>query len=191
MSSTLLVRPWPSRRMAIACWVACALVVVAVFVNGGFAELAAYGPVALAGAALAWAVFWEPHVRVDADGVDLANVWRTVTIPWGALESVDTRWGLRLVTTTKRYSSWAVPARSRYRRPRPDEPTPDLLDLPPETGQTVSANSEEVGRVIETRLLAGAGGGETATVTARANARSIGLVLGSAALAASTIALFG
>ncbi|GAA4421778.1 hypothetical protein GCM10023169_15120 [Georgenia halophila] len=194
MRSTITVRAGSSKALAVVSWVACAVVLVTMGMNGGLAELAAYGGVPLAAAALAWAVFWQPHVRVDDEGVTLANVWRTVRVPWSALESVDTRWGLRLHTKRKRYSSWAVPARSRYRKSgnQDQQPSSSLLELPDGAERTVSADSEQIGRVIETRLLAGAGSGpDPEQVRATLNTRSVAVVLAAVALAVLTVTLFG
>ncbi|MFC7404982.1 PH domain-containing protein [Georgenia alba] len=194
MRSTITVRAGSSKTMAVLCWLGCAAVLVTVALNGGAAELAAYGAVPVAAAALVWAVFWEPHVTVDRDGVCLANVWRTIRVPWSLLESVDTRWGLRLHTSGKRYSSWAVPARSRYRPGDRNSrhPEPDLLEVPDGEERIVSADSEQIGRVIETRLLGGAASGAAEDqVSTTLNTRPIAVVLGTAAVAALTVTLLG
>ncbi len=74
-----------------------------------------YGaPVALVGL-LAWLAFWRPQVEVSDGGVEVRNVWRTVHVPWPALQEVDSRLGLRLVTAYGSYQAWAVPAPRRTR----------------------------------------------------------------------------
>jgi hypothetical protein len=42
--------------------------------------------------------------------VTLRNVFRTVRLPWPAIESVDGRYGLRLGTAYGRFTAWAAPA---------------------------------------------------------------------------------
>jgi hypothetical protein len=64
------------------------------------------------GAAI-YAVFWRPAVIVDDDGVLLLNVLRDVRVPWAALEAVETRYALTLVTAEHRYASWAAGAPGR------------------------------------------------------------------------------
>lgn len=79
-------------------------------------------PVALVGL-LAWLAFWRPQVEVSDGGVEIRNVWRTVHVPWPALEEIDGRLGLRLVTAYGSYQAWAVPAPRRTRRGREPEPS--------------------------------------------------------------------
>jgi hypothetical protein len=80
------------------------------------------GPVALVGL-LAWLAFWRPQVQVSDGGVEIRNVWRTVHVPWPALQDIDSRLGLRLVTAYGSYQAWAVPAPRRTRGATPVEPT--------------------------------------------------------------------
>lgn len=63
--------------------------------------------------AAVWALFWNPHVRVDADGVLLQNPLRRIVLPWQAIELVDTKWALALRTKAGQYTAWAAPAPSR------------------------------------------------------------------------------
>ena len=58
----------------------------------------------------AWALFWRPCVVVDDGGVRLVNPFRTIDVPWPAIEAVDTRWALTLITAYGRFTSWAAPA---------------------------------------------------------------------------------
>ena len=65
----------------------------------------------LAGAA--WAVFWQPEVRVDETSIVLVNVWHRVEVPWQLLIGIETKWTLTLVTAEQRYKAWAAPAPGR------------------------------------------------------------------------------
>jgi hypothetical protein len=67
----------------------------------------------LAVGAVMYAVLWRPAVVVDAEGVRLLNVLRDVRIPWAALESVETRYTLTLITAGRSYASWAAGAPGR------------------------------------------------------------------------------
>jgi hypothetical protein len=67
----------------------------------------------LAVGAVIYAVFWRPAVVVDPEGVLLRNVLRDVRVPWAALEAVETRYALTLVTAEHRYVSWAAGAPGR------------------------------------------------------------------------------
>lgn len=67
----------------------------------------------LAVGAAIYAVFWRPAVVVDPEGVRLLNVLRDVRVPWAALEAVETRYALTLVTAGHRCVSWAAGAPGR------------------------------------------------------------------------------
>ncbi|HSE70011.1 MAG TPA: PH domain-containing protein [Nocardioidaceae bacterium] len=61
----------------------------------------------------AWAAYWRPQVEVSDGGLVIRNVWRTTTIPWPAVNEVETRYGLRVHTAYGRFAAWAVPAPAR------------------------------------------------------------------------------
>lgn len=67
-------------------------------------------------ASLGWVLLIRPHVRVDRDGVTLANLVRDVSVPWSLLDDVDCRWNLTLYAGERRFVSWALG--SEIKRPR-------------------------------------------------------------------------
>lgn len=83
------------------------------------------GAIALIGgiAAAAWALFLRPHVRLQADGVVLANVVSNTVVPFDAVDEITHHWALELHDTQgRRHSSWAVPVkRERVRRRHVDD----------------------------------------------------------------------
>jgi hypothetical protein len=98
-----------SRVFAGICWGTAAV--------GIAATLASAGPAGLPGAApllfiayMGWVLFWRPAVVVRDTGVTLENPYRTITVPWEALATVDTRYALTLVTPRGKYAAWAAPA---------------------------------------------------------------------------------
>lgn len=154
MGPTVVFRPDSSRVYAVICWVVAAAVLVAFAVNGGVVELVRYGALPLAVAAFGWTVFWRPHVAVGPDGVTLANVVRTVVVPWGAIDTVETRWGLRLRTAAGAFGAWAAPARAGFGRARSLREAENLPDRLFRGAGTVHASGDAaaVGFVIEDRL---------------------------------------
>lgn len=136
-------------------------------VSGVVAGLAAWGvlaegglgawrqlawPLLLAGAG--WLVFWAPHLRVDADGVVVRNVLRSVQVPWAALRAVETRFALTLCTDELECQVWAAPVPGRHAAARigPDQ----LADLPASTytgagvrpGDALSTPSGQAGYLV-------------------------------------------
>jgi hypothetical protein len=61
-----------------------------------------------------WATFWRPRVVVSDAGVRLVNVSRTIDVPWPALQSIESRWALTLVTAYGRFTAWGAPAPGAY-----------------------------------------------------------------------------
>ena len=57
-----------------------------------------------------WWLAWYPAVVIGDQGVVLRNPVRTVSVPWNALVTVDTKYALTLVTPRGKYSAWAAPA---------------------------------------------------------------------------------
>src|SRR5919202_2563827 len=80
-------------------------------------------------------VFVRPRVETIDDGVVLVNPYRTALVPWAALQRVDARLSLELVTPGRRFTSWAATG-SRNARPRRRRWTEDDPQLAREQGDT-------------------------------------------------------
>jgi len=65
-------------------------------------------------AAIAFALFWFPSVRVAVDTITVRNVFSTVHIPWAAIQNVDTKYALTITTSSGKVTAWASPAPNRY-----------------------------------------------------------------------------
>ncbi|WP_051706502.1 PH domain-containing protein [Nocardioides aequoreus] len=98
---------------------------VAVGALGAVATLAAGSAVTLRYAALlalfallGWAAFWRPGVEVSDGGVLVVNTLRSVHVPWPAVEEVEGRYGLRLVTAYGAVQAWGAQAPSGTARAR-------------------------------------------------------------------------
>jgi hypothetical protein len=61
-----------------------------------------------------YATFWRPRLIIRESGVNVRNIVVTHEIEWGAIERVDTKWGLTFFLKNRRISVWAAPAPSRY-----------------------------------------------------------------------------
>src|SRR5690554_7091068 len=113
MGPTESLRPSSSRPIAVAVAACCAIAVVFVLVSGvtAAAALRALGIAGLV-AVLAWTLYWRPEVEVSDGGIRIVNPWRSVHVPWPALESVDERWSFTVATVHGgRVSAFAAPAR--------------------------------------------------------------------------------
>jgi hypothetical protein len=102
------------RILAVVTWMMVAAGLIAVLVDQGLAGILRHGSWLLLVAVLAWALFFNPRVQVDTAGVVIVNVFRTIALPWPAIQAVDTRWALTLDTAYGRYMAWAAPAPGRY-----------------------------------------------------------------------------
>jgi hypothetical protein len=94
---------------------------VATAVGGGVDTVLRFAaPLALFGV-LGWGAFWQPRVEVSDGGVLVVNTLRTVQVPWPAIESVDGRYGLRLVTAYGAVSAWGAAAPVGRQRARGEQ----------------------------------------------------------------------
>lgn len=108
------LRPRFSMVLAVAIAVMGALGIASLVVAGDFGGMLRYSPGVLLLVWLVWIAFWLPAVVIAEDAVTVRNPFRTVTVPWGAIRRVDTRWALRLATTGGAFTAWSAPAPSRY-----------------------------------------------------------------------------
>lgn len=116
---TVVLRPRSSQALGVS-MVAAAAVGVVVATLEGRSQVLSYGaPLVLFGL-LGWAAYWCPHVEVSDGGVKVANTWRTVQVPWPAIEEVEGRYGLRMRTSYGTVNAWGAPAPSGRARARAD-----------------------------------------------------------------------
>jgi hypothetical protein len=120
MGPTVVLRSGSSRILGAAMVVGAVLAMATAVLDGPGALLRYAAPSVLFGL-LGWAAFWQPHVEVSDGGVSLANTWRTIEVPWPALQEVEGRYGLKLRTAYGAFTAWAAGApsgRDRLRRPQ-------------------------------------------------------------------------
>lgn len=104
-----MFRPTFGRVLCIALWIICA---VALVLTGRerLGQVLSVLPWLLLASGTVWVLFWNPRVQVDDAGVHLVNLLRTIDVPWPAIQQVDTKWALTLVTAYGRFTAWAAPA---------------------------------------------------------------------------------
>ncbi len=105
--------PTASRIGAGGVWVIAAWWAGDLALAGRTADLLDVLPWLLLVCVVVWAVFWRPAVLVDDDAVTLRNPLRETRVPWSALEGVETRFALTLLTERGRHQSWAAAAPGR------------------------------------------------------------------------------
>lgn len=88
----------------------CVVALASSMVHDGFSALWTVGPWMALVALVMWGAYWNPKVIVDDGGVHLVNILRTVTVPWPAIEDIETKWSLTLVTAYGKFTAWAAPA---------------------------------------------------------------------------------
>jgi hypothetical protein len=125
---TVVLRSRGSQALAVA-MVGAALLGLVVVATDGADQLLAYGaPLVLFGL-LGWAGFWQPHVEVSDGAVRVVNTWRTVLVPWPAVDEVEGRYGLRLVTAYGNVTAWAAsPPAGRTRAKTANSPAASLVN---------------------------------------------------------------
>lgn len=103
-------RPWYGRALTVTIASICAVTIGVVAWKEGVREAAAFAPWLALMTLACWACFWRPCVGVSESGVRLVNVTRTVDVPWPAIQLIETKWALTLVTAVGTFTSWAAPA---------------------------------------------------------------------------------
>jgi hypothetical protein len=117
MGTTVLLRSRSARALAVA-MVAVAAVGLVSAVIDGLDVVLVYGAPLLAIGLLGWAAFWMPYVEISDGEVLVRNTLRTVHVPWPAIESVEGRYGLRLVTAYGSVTAWAASSPGGRQRAR-------------------------------------------------------------------------
>ncbi|MDO4918840.1 PH domain-containing protein [Kocuria sp.] len=102
-------------RAASAPWLTGFLVLLGLVVavtgwGGTGAQHAAAVCGCLALVALGYALYWRPRLEVHPNEVRLVNPVRTVSIPWGRIVDVRTRFAVTVATAERAHSSFALPA---------------------------------------------------------------------------------
>src|SRR5918998_1311301 len=67
-------------------------------VSGDWSGLVRFGALPLLLMVVVWALFWAPELRVEEHAVTVRNVLRTFSVPWTAIERIDTKYALTLYT---------------------------------------------------------------------------------------------
>lgn len=108
-------------------------------------------------AAVAWAVFLRPHVRLYADGVVLANILTDTTVPFAAVEDITHQWALELHDREgRKHSSWAIPVkRERVRRGTVDDFAETTSTRRGSAGRTAQGVADEAQRALQRWRLDG------------------------------------
>jgi Bacterial PH domain len=152
------VRTWYGRALTVAIGVICAGMCISLGLTGSWEDAALVAPWAALIALACWAAFWRPMVAVSPGGVRIVNVTRTIDIPWPAIQDVETKWALTLVTAYGRFTAWSAPApgarsalrslvvdarRDVPRTPPPDRPRhrPEQVVAPGELADTPSGSA--------------------------------------------------
>jgi len=95
-------------------WAVCAVAVVTMVVTGRWADLARYGALAVLVGYVVWLLFWSPSVTIAPSGVAVRNLLRVHDVSWPAIQNIDTKYALTLMTKARKVVAWAAPAPSRY-----------------------------------------------------------------------------
>lgn len=108
-------------------------------------------------AAVAWAVFLRPHVRLHEDGIALANILTDSTVPFAAVEDITHQWALELHDTQgRKHSSWAIPVkRERVRRAKVDDFAETTTARRGSAGRTAQGVADEAQRALQRWRLDG------------------------------------
>jgi hypothetical protein len=117
--------------LCLVVWAIIVVSVVSLIAERDPGNVVRFTPAFLLGAMVCWMLLWAPAVRIDAAGVSLVNLVRTICISWPAIVAVDTRYTLTIRTARGKYGAWAAPGPSRFQTFRATRS--DLKNLPETT----------------------------------------------------------
>ncbi len=103
-------RPLFGRILACAIVAICMTGLISLAAAGDWSNLRRTAWPLLFFSALAIALFWRPQIQIEEHGVTIVNVFRTIEVPWPAIERIDTRFSLTLFTRDRRIPVWAAPS---------------------------------------------------------------------------------
>jgi len=107
----VVFRPRGGVILAVVAIVLCGVGIVTLAVWNGVAGVLEWGAPILAFAWLSYAVYIQPSVRMTEGFIDIRNVFRSHRVPWGDVDSVDSRYALTVHTADGRHvRAWAAPA---------------------------------------------------------------------------------
>jgi hypothetical protein len=109
MGPTVQLRARSTQALGAAMMALSVAGLASVVFSGTEAVLQFAAPLALFGV-LGWGAFWQPRVEVSDGNVTVVNTLRTVEVPWPAVQSVDGRYGLRLLTAYGPVNAWGAAA---------------------------------------------------------------------------------
>lgn len=107
-------RPVFGRVLSVVIAIVGALGLGGFVVTGDWSGLARYAWPLVLLVVLAFAAFWFPRVDVAEHEITVVNVFSTQHVPWSAIERVDTKYALTLITPNGKVTAWASPAPNRY-----------------------------------------------------------------------------
>lgn len=111
MPHPVVFRPRAGMVLAAIAIVLCVVGIVSLVVWNGVGALLSWGAPIVAFGWLCYAVYIQPSVRMTEGFIDIRNVFRSHRVPWGDVDSVDSRYALTVHTVDGRHiRAWAAPA---------------------------------------------------------------------------------
>ena len=107
-------RPTFGRVLSVLTAIIAGLGLIGFVVGGDWLGLLRHGWGLLLIAAVGFALFWFPRLDVQEHAITVRNVFSTITVPWTAIQRIDTKYALTLYTSEGKVTVWASPAPSRY-----------------------------------------------------------------------------
>ena len=107
-------RPTFGRVLSVLTAIIAGLGLLGFVIGGDWLGLVRHGWGLLLLAAVGFALFWFPRLDVQEHAITVRNVFSTVTVPWTAIQRIDTKYALTLYTSEGKVTVWASPAPNRY-----------------------------------------------------------------------------
>lgn len=129
------------------------LFLATVWIADGFVQALINLPFPAAVLVWGWWTWVWPIVEVSDRGLVLRNQLRTILVPWEAVTGIESRFGVYVTTSDKRYLAAGVPARGGLTQSRETKETPPALTFPKSIQQTIMVGPGVAVRMLEEEKL--------------------------------------
>ncbi|MFM5905649.1 MAG: PH domain-containing protein [Micrococcales bacterium] len=109
-----IFRPLSNLALAGTVFLLAALYPIEPLIRQNWLGFAAATAVSATAVALSWIAFVRPKLIIDDVKITIVNPFRTVVIPYGKIEIIDSKYSLVITTENGKFSCWVAPAPSRY-----------------------------------------------------------------------------
>ena len=90
------------------------LLIIQVSLAGNYRDTVSGLCLAATAAAASWLLFLRPRLVFGENALEIVNPFRTITLAYGEINDLNTRYNLTIQVGARRFAVWVAPAPTRY-----------------------------------------------------------------------------